>query len=143
MITRAEYLHMYSIVGAAMEVFNHLGHGMDEPIYQEALSIELTLRSIPFEREKLLHTYYKGQQLQKYYQADFYSQGVMIELKSVSKLISEHRAQLFNCMRITHTTQGLLINFGEKSLRTERYIYDKDLDDFILLSEQNLQDHVK
>lgn len=126
-----------------MEVFNTLGHGMDEPIYQEALSIELTLRSIPFEREKLFHTYYKGQQLQKYYQADFYSQGVMIELKSVSKLISEHRAQLFNYMRITQTTQGLLINFGEKSLRTERYIYDKDLDDFLLLSEQNLQDHVK
>ena len=126
-----------------MEVFNHLGHGMDEPIYQEALSIELTIRSIPFEREKLLHTYYKGQQMQKIYQADFYSNGIMIELKSVSKLISEHRAQLFNYMRITKTTQGLLINFGEKSLRTERYIYDTDLDDFILLSEQNLHDYVK
>ncbi len=126
-----------------MEVFNHLGHGMDEPIYQEALSIELTIRSIPFEREKLLHTYYKGQQMQKIYQADFYSNGIMIELKSVSKLVSEHRAQLFNYMRITKTTQGLLINFGEKSLRTERYIYDKDLDDFILLSEQNLHNYVK
>ena len=143
MITRTEYLHMYSIIGAAMEVFNTLGHGMEEPIYQEALSIELTLRDIPFEREKLLHTYYKGQQMQKIYQADFYSNGIMIELKSANKLISEHRAQLFNYMRITKTTQGLLINFGESSLRTERYIYDKDLDDFILLSEQNLHDHVK
>ena len=107
-----------------MEVFNTLGHGMEEPIYQEALSIELTLRNIPFEREKLLHTYYKGQQMQKIYQADFYSNGIMIELKSANKLISEHRAQLFNYMRITKTTQGLLINFGESSLRTERYIYD-------------------
>lgn len=142
MITKQEYLHIYSIIGAAMEVFNTLGHGMEEPIYQEALAIELTSRNIPFEREKLLHTYYKGQRMQKIYQADFYSNGIMVELKSVSKLISEHRAQLFNYMRITKTTQGILFNFGERSLRTERYIYDKDLDDFILLSEQNLHDHV-
>ena len=142
MISRPEYLHMYSIIGAAMEVFNQLGHGMEEPIYQEALEIELTLRSIPFEREKLLHTYYKGKQMEKTYQADFYSNGIMIELKSHSRIISEHRAQLFNYMRITKTTKGLLINFGERNLHTERYLYDTQTDDFILLNEQNLHELV-
>ncbi|MBR1933901.1 MAG: GxxExxY protein [Prevotella sp.] len=56
---------------------------------------------------------------------------------SVEAINSEHRAQLFNYMRITDHTRGILINFGEKRLRAERYLYDEVDDNFILLTQEN------
>lgn len=141
-ISRDEYMQMYDFIGAAYEVHKSLGRGMEEAIYQEALELELLDRNILFEREKILATYYKGRKLDKFYVADFISNGIVVELKSVTKLCSEHRAQLMNYMRITKNTRGLLINFGERSLRVERYIYQYYTDDFILLSEHNLCEYV-
>lgn len=120
-----------------MEVHKVLGRGMEEAIYQEALAMELELRGIGAEREKVLTLHYKGRPMKKYYSADFYCKGIMVELKSVSALAPEHRAQLFNYMRITHTMRGILINFGEKSLRAERYLYMPEDDDFVLVNEGN------
>ena len=80
--------------------------------------------------------------MKKHYVADFYYKGIIIELKSVEELSPEHRAQLINYMRISRQNQGLLINFGEKSLRTERYIYNPDDDDFILLTKQNYKHYI-
>ncbi|MBR7018013.1 MAG: GxxExxY protein [Prevotella sp.] len=128
---------MYEVVGAAMEVYNALGRGMAEPIYQEALAMEFRLRGMDVEREKLLTLYYKGAQMQKTYFADFYYQGIIIELKSVDELCSDHRAQLFNYMRITQKNRGLLFNYGERGLHTERYLYLPDDDDFVLLNQDN------
>ena len=68
---------MYELVGAAMEVYNELGFGMAEPLYQEAMAMELDERNIPYTREKELYTYYKGVRMQKTYVADFYSQKMM------------------------------------------------------------------
>ena len=134
---RQEYKDMYEVVGAAMEVYNALGRGMAEPIYQEALAMEFRLRGMDVEREKLLTLYYKGAQMQKTYCADFYYQGIIIELKSVDELCSDHRAQLFNYMRITQKNRGLLFNYGERGLHTERYLYLPDDDDFVLLNQDN------
>ena len=136
-------MQMYAVIGAAQMVHRTLGRGLEELIYQEALEIELTERDIPFERQKVLRTYYKEHQLKKTYMADLYSNGIMIELKSVTQICPEHRAQLMNYMRITKTQKGLLINFGEKSLRVERFIYQKDSDDFALLTEGNLSQYVQ
>lgn len=141
-MTQQEYLDIYEIVGAAMEVYNQLGRGMEEAIYQEALQREFQLRSIPFEREKVLSIWYKGIKMDKFYSADFCSNGVMIELKSVSTLTSEHRAQLFNYMRISKTSRGLLINFGERGLHCERYLYQPEDDDFVLLNESNFKEYI-
>ena len=94
-------------------------------------------RGLDFEREKHLHLTYKGVNLDMTYIADFYYKGVIIELKSVDAINSEHRAQLFNYMRITNHARGILINFGEKRLRAERYLYDEDEDNFILLTQDN------
>jgi GxxExxY protein len=134
---RQEYKDMYEVVGAAMEVYNALGRGMAEPIYQEALAMEFRLRGMDVEREKLLTLYYKGAQMQKTYFAVFYYQGIIIELKSVDELCSDHRAQLFNYMRITQKNRGLLFNYGERGLHTERYLYLPDDDDFVLLNQDN------
>ena len=141
-MTRQEYKEMYDVVGAAMEVFNTLGRGMAEAIYQEALAIEFQQRGMKAEREKMLSLSYKGVPMQKTYFADFYYKGILVELKSVEEVSSDHRAQLFNYMRITGKERGLLFNFGEKSLHTERYLYLPEEDDFVLLNQDNYKSFV-
>ena len=133
---------MYQIVGAAMEVHKVLGRGLAEAIYQEALTIELSQQSMIVEREKILPIYYKGQKMQKTYLVDVYYKGIIIELKSTNSLCSEHRAQLFNYMRISKTYRGLLIKFGEKSLHAERYLYLPEQDHFILLTQENYKEYI-
>ena len=142
MITKQEYFDIYDVVGAAMEVHQTLGRGMAEAIYQEALEMEMLANGLEVEREKMLMCYYKDREMKKHYVVDFFYKGIIIELKSVEKLCSEHRAQLINYMRISRQTKGLLINFGERSLRVERYIYDEEDDDFILLTKQNCKAHI-
>ena len=58
-MTRQEYKDIYNVVGAAMEVHNTLGRGMEEPIYQEALAVEMSKRGMMAEREKELRLTYK------------------------------------------------------------------------------------
>jgi GxxExxY protein len=141
-MTKQEYKDIYDVVGAAMEVHKTLGRGMEEPIYQEALAVEMSKRGMKAEREKELRLTYKGVVLKKTYFADFYYNGIIIELKSVSDIVSDHRAQLFNYMRITGKHRGILINFGEKFLRAERYLYLPEEDDFVLLLQDNYKDYI-
>ena len=141
-MTKQEYLDMYDVVGAAMEVYNQLGRGMAEAIYQEALAVEMKKRGMSAEREKQLRLRYKDVILEKTYYADFFYKGIIVELKSVDEIISDHRAQLFNYMRITHQNRGIIFNFGEKGLYTERYLYLPEYDDFILLNQENCQEYI-
>lgn len=141
-MTKQEYKDIYDVVGAAMEVHKTLGRGMSEPIYQEALAVEMQKRGMVAEREKELSLQYKDVMLQKKYYADFYYHGVIIEMKSVDEITSDHRAQLFNYMRITKHLRGILLNFGEKFLRAERYLYMPEEVDFVLLMQDNYKDYL-
>lgn len=141
-MTRQEYKDIYDVVGAAMEVHKTLGRGMEEAIYQEALAVEMSKRGMVAEREKELQLSYKDVILKKSYRADFYYNGIIIELKSVSEIISDFRAQLFNYMRITGKHRGILMNFGEKYLRSERYLYLPEDDDFVLLTQENYRNFI-
>ncbi len=141
-MTKQQYKDMYNIVGAAMEVFNTLGRGMEEAIYQEALQMELDVREIESRREVWFDMFYKGRKMKKRYKADFVVNGVIVELKSVSVFSPEHRAQLFNYMRITRQKRGVLMSFGGKSFAAERYWYQEETDDFVLLKESNYRDYV-
>ena len=141
-MTKQEYMEMYDVVGAAMEVHSTLGRGMAEPIYQEALALEMKSRGMNAEREKQLNLYYKGVLMEKVYYADFYYNGIIIELKSVEDICSDHRAQLFNYMRISKQDKGILFNFGEKSLHTERYLYLPLEDNFVLLTQDNYKCYI-
>ena len=136
-MTRQEYKDIYDVVGAAQEVHSTLGRGMHERVYQEALAVEMKQQGMDFEREKHLHLSYKGVALDMTYIADFYYKGIIIELKSLDAISGENRAQLFNYMRITDHYRGILINFGEKHLRAERYLYVPEDDNFVLLSKNN------
>lgn len=127
MLNFEEYKQVvYDIIGASMDVYNELGFGLRESVYQEALEIELKERSILREREKYVHIYYKKHELKQFYKLDMLVNGnVIVELKSAQELTSDHRLQLFNYMRLTHMPVGLLINFGDIDiLQGERYVRD-------------------
>ncbi len=113
----------YNIIGAAQEVHRTLGHGFLEPIYQEALAIELTNRKISYQKEKELDISYKGQKLTKRYIADFICHDtIILEIKALNRLTKEHEAQLLNYLNATKHKLGLLINFGQPSLIVKRII---------------------
>lgn len=114
----------YKLMGAAFEVYNQLGYGMAEEIYQQSLEIELQLRGIPFITKPELQVAYKGRELNTKYRPDvFVFRGIVVELKAVSELLPEHEAQLFNYMRVARQPVGYLINFGHKGdLQRKRFI---------------------
>ena len=124
---------VYEIIGAAMEVHSVLNWGLLEAVYNEALHLELLDRGIDNEREQNLPCYYKNHLMDKRYQMDIVVGDIIIELKSVEELTSAHRAQLFNYLRLTQKSIGLLINFGQESLQGERYAYNKFTNECILL----------
>jgi GxxExxY protein len=103
----------YEIVGAAMEVYYKLGPGFLEPVYQQALAIELEIRGIPFRREERFTISYKGRVLGKEYVADFFCfDQIIVELKAVNQLSPVDWAQVINYLKVTACRVGLLFNFG-------------------------------
>ncbi len=116
-----------------MSVHAELNWGLLEPIYQEALHLELKDQGIENEREKEISCFYKHYELDKKYKMDIVVEDIIVELKSCKELIPAHRAQLFNYMRLTKHPVGLLINFGCSSLQGERYGYDPDTNECHLL----------
>lgn len=105
---------VYAIVGAAIEVYNELGSGFLEAVYQEAMEIELELRGISFERQKQLCIYYKGRCLEKKYFADLLCFGnVLVELKVMREIGRGEESQLLNYLNATGLRVGIIINFGD------------------------------
>ena len=103
---------VYAIVGAAMEVHRENGFGFSEPVYQECLELELSDRNIPFKAQTELALTYKGRPLKSKFKPDFICYGkIVVELKAVSGLNDEHRAQVQNYLRATKFKLGLLVNF--------------------------------
>ena len=126
---------VYRIIGSAMTVHSELGWGLLEPVYQEALHLELLDRGIANEREQEIPVYYKDHLLEKKYRMDIVVDDIIIELKSVTQLVSAHRAQLCNYLRLTRKPVGLLINFGEESLIGERWAFDKDTNECFIVDK--------
>ncbi len=113
----------YAIIGAAMEVHNQLGNGFLESVYQESLEIEMNEREIPYKAQSPIEIYYKLKTLDKKFFADFFCfEDIIVEIKAVSQLLPEHEAQLINYLKATNVQLGLLINFGESSLKYKRLL---------------------
>lgn len=114
----------YDIIGAAMKVYNTLGHGFLEAVYQEALEIELKKSGIPFDPQKELKIYYGDLELKQTYKPDFMCYDkIIVEIKAVSALDDAHRSQIYNYLHATGYKLGLLINFGNSDgLEWERKV---------------------
>lgn len=128
----------YEIIGAAFAVYNELGRGLLEAIYEEAMGIELEAKGIHCNMQEPLHVFYKGRMLEKQYRVDISTCDILVELKSVKEIISDHRAQLCNYLRLTKKPVGLLVNFGGKSLYGERWGFDEKTNECFKLDRNML-----
>ena len=104
------------IISAAIEVHRHLGPGLLESIYEEALCHELSLRGVAFERQKEVNVLYKGKAIKGQRLDLVVNSEVVIEIKSVRKLQDVFSAQILSYLSSTGLRRGLLINFGEARL---------------------------
>ncbi len=114
---------VFAIIGAAMEVHRENGCGFSEPVFQECMELELAVRQIPFEAQKEMPIFYKGNQLKKTYVADLvlYNK-IIVELKALEKLTTREAAQVINYLKVSRHELGLLINFGAPSLEWKRIV---------------------
>ena len=103
----------YAVLGAVFAVYEEMGCGFLEAVYQECLEKELDEGQIPFTVKPVLSIVYKGQSLRQTYQPDLICfDKIILELKAVTELSPEHRAQLHNYLKATGLTVGYLVNFG-------------------------------
>jgi GxxExxY protein len=120
----------YQIVGACFEVYNEMGCGFLEAVYQECLEFELMDRRIPFIAKPPLNLQYKRRSLKTFYRPDFicFNQ-IVVELKAVSTFADEHSAQVLNYLNATKLPLGILVNFGHyPKLQYKRVaLTDRDL----------------
>ena len=104
------------IIGAAIEVHRILGPGLLESIYEEALAIELDLRSIPFRRQVEIDVQYKGHTIKGQRLDLLVEEQVVVELKSVTNLPEVAMAQVLSYLKASGLKRGLLLNFGAPKL---------------------------
>jgi GxxExxY protein len=115
----------YKIIGACFEVYNVIGCGFPEAVYQECLELEFGLRELSAVPQLHLKLHYKEKQLKQWFEPDFICfDKVILEIKALSELVDEHRAQVHNYLKATGYKLGLLVNFGSHpNLKYERIVY--------------------
>ena len=116
---------VHKIVGCAFRVYNTLGFGFLEQVYQEALEVELNETGIPFESQKRLPVYYHGKELTAYYKADIVCfENVIVELKAEKNLSPADETQLIHYLKAMGIEAGILINFGNRrKLEWKKLVY--------------------
>lgn len=114
----------YKVIGACFEVYKEKGCGFLEAVFQECLELELSDQGIPFVAQPRLSLSYKGRPLKQTYAPDFTCfEKLILEIKAVSVLTDEHRAQVHNYLRAPRLRLGLLVNFGHyPKLEWERIV---------------------
>ncbi len=114
----------YKITGACFEVYKEMGCGFLEQVYQECLEIEFEFQKLPFDPQKEIKLNYRERELKKTFIPDFICyEKIIVEIKAVSKLTDEHRAQMLNYLHATEFRLGLLVNFGHHpKLESERIV---------------------
>ncbi|WP_218972201.1 GxxExxY protein [Labilibaculum filiforme] len=117
MIKNDNYKHSEitdKILDAYYTVYNNLGVGFRESVYENALLIELDKRLLKFDQQKNIKVHYEGQLIGDFYADVIVEDCVILELKAVETLRAEHEVQLVNYLRATKVEVGLLLNFGSK-----------------------------
>ena len=103
----------YQVLGACFEVYNEMGCGFLESVYQECLERELASCNVPFVAQQPIDLVFKGQELRRTFSPDLLCFAkVIVELKAVRRLVAEHRAQVINYLKTSRLEVGLLVNFS-------------------------------
>ena len=115
---------VFNIIGSAFEVHNNLGCGFLEPVYQEALEVELRDREIPYQSQIDIPISYKEHKLKKTYRADFivYSK-IIMEIKAIAHITPTDESQVINYLKATGLKLGLLVNFGSNKMEWKRLVF--------------------
>lgn len=114
-----------SILKIYYGVYNQLGYGFLEKVYQNAMYLELKSQGYKVDAQKQIKVFYKNQVVGEYYADLFVEDSIMLELKACECLMDAHKAQLINYLKATEIEIGLLLNFGEKP-EFKRIIYTND-----------------
>lgn len=120
----------FEVIGAAMEVHRVMGPGFLEEVYQKALERELAIRHIPFVAQQHIEVAYKGIVIADYYLDVVVDGKIVLELKAVSQLLPVHQSQLMSYLKASGHKLGMLINFGEESLRHKRIVLTKKVQSY-------------
>ena len=113
------------IIKAFFNVYNSLGYGFLEKVYENSMMIELKSLGLTCERQKPISVYYKNCTVGEYFADIIVENKVIIELKAAEALIEEHEAQLLNYLKATEIEVGLLFNFGKKP-QFKRQIFENE-----------------
>ena len=113
------------IIECFYKVYNTLGYGYLEKVYENALAIELENAGFQLTQQQPITVYYKGQPVGEYFADILVEDKVILELKTAEKLIKEHKAQLFNYLKATDKEVGLVLNFGREP-EFQRAIFTND-----------------
>ena len=115
----------FRIMGACFEVYNQMGPGFVEAVYQECMEIELTDRGIPYVPQRQLRLWYKDKELKQVFIPDFFCfDKIVVEIKATSDLNNDFRSKVHNYLRATQQKLGLLVNFGHSPLlQYERIVH--------------------
>jgi GxxExxY protein len=114
------------IIKAFYKVYNTLGYGFLERVYEAAMYIELTNMGFEVEKQKPIKVFYEGDEIGIYYADLIINDLVIIELKAVENFAEEHTIQLINYLKATEIEVGLLLNFGKKP-EFRRKVFDNEL----------------
>jgi GxxExxY protein len=109
------------ILQAFYKVYNTLGYGFLEKVYENAMRIELTKLGMKAEQQKNINVYYESEQVGDYFADLIVSELVIVELKAAENICEEHEAQLLNYLKATDIEVGLLLNFGKEPKFTRKY----------------------
>jgi GxxExxY protein len=114
----------YKIMGACFNVYREMGSGFLESVYQECLKIELMYQKIPFKSQEGISLFYREKKLNQTYRPDFLCfDKIILEIKAVSKIVDDHRAQIQNYLNASKLKLGVLVNFGHyPKLEYERFV---------------------
>ena len=115
----------YLIMQAAFEVYNELGPGFPESIYEEAMNRELARRDIKLERQKEVIVYFKNEPLGKFYLDNVVNGRVILEYKAVTEIAQIHKQQVLSYLKATGLELAIVINFGADHVQSSRVVNTK------------------
>jgi GxxExxY protein len=113
---------VFQIVGCAIEVLNTLGHGLVEKPYENALTVEFSLRNIPFRQQPSFDVLYKGHKVDLFIPDLIAFDAVVVDTKVIERITDHERGLMLNYLRITKLRVGVILNFKHAKLEWERIV---------------------